>query len=109
MEGGREYVKHHLALYVGGMGARGKNFYNDLVCRYGYEAEAAQIQDLYLGGRSSRRRRRSPTLWSTRWRSSAPREQIADRLGAWRECGVTTLIVQSRDLETLRAMAEIVL
>ena len=39
-EGGREYVKHHLALYVGGMGARGKNFYNDLVCRYGFEAEA---------------------------------------------------------------------
>ena len=53
-EGGREYVKHHLALYVGGMGARGKNFYNDLVCRYGYEEEAARIQDLYLGGQEAR-------------------------------------------------------
>ena len=40
-----------LALYIGGMGARGKNFYNDLACRYGFEAEAKKIQDLYLDGK----------------------------------------------------------
>ena len=40
-----------VALYVGGMGARGKNFYNDLACRYGYEEEAGEIQDLYLDGK----------------------------------------------------------
>src|SRR6266581_3604847 len=46
-EAGREFLKPYYALYVGGMGARGKNFYNDLMRRYGYEAEAERIQDLY--------------------------------------------------------------
>ena len=47
----RDIIKPRLALYVGGMGARGKNFYNELVCRYGYEAAAKAIQDLYLSGK----------------------------------------------------------
>jgi F420-dependent oxidoreductase-like protein len=46
-----DQVRPHLALYVGGMGARGKNFYNDLTCRYGYEAAAKEVQDLYLSGK----------------------------------------------------------
>ena len=46
-----EMARPMVALYVGGMGARGKNFYNDLACRYGYEAEAKEIQDLYLDGK----------------------------------------------------------
>src|SRR5438876_10499857 len=49
-DAGREFLKPYYALYVGGMGARGTNFYNDLMCRYGYEADATRIQDLYLGG-----------------------------------------------------------
>ena len=76
VEGGREYVKHHLALYVGGMGARGKNFYNALVCRYGYEEAAARIQDLYLGGRARGGRRRSRCA---RRRGRARRVTGADR------------------------------
>src|SRR6185503_9745244 len=47
----RNMVKPMLALYIGGMGARGRNFYNDLACRYGYEAAAKEIQDLYLDGK----------------------------------------------------------
>ncbi|HLK45519.1 MAG TPA: LLM class F420-dependent oxidoreductase, partial [Acidimicrobiales bacterium] len=47
----RELARPGVALYVGGMGAKGKNFYNELACRYGYEREAAQIQDLYLAGK----------------------------------------------------------
>src|SRR3546814_9833904 len=47
----REMSRPMVALYVGGMGAKGKNFYNDLVCRYGFEEEAAKIQDLYLDGK----------------------------------------------------------
>ena len=47
----REFARPMIALYVGGMGAKGRNFYNDLACRYGFEAEAAQIQDLYLDGK----------------------------------------------------------
>ncbi len=108
-EGGREFVKHHLALYVGGMGARGKNFYNDLVCRYGYEAEAARIQDLYLGGKKLEAAAAVPDALVDEVALVGSREEIADRLDAWRECGVTTLIVQSRDLDTLRAMAELAL
>jgi F420-dependent oxidoreductase-like protein len=109
VEGGREYVKHHLALYVGGMGARGKNFYNDLVCRYGYEAEAAEIQDLYLGGKKLEAAAAVPDALVDEVALVGSRERIADRLAAWRECGVTTLIVQSRDPETLQTMAELCL
>ena len=47
----REFARPMMALYVGGMGAKGQNFYNDLVCRYGFEKEAEQIQDLYLDGK----------------------------------------------------------
>ena len=49
--GFRDMARPMIALYVGGMGAKGKNFYNDLVCRYGFEDEAAEIQDLYLDGK----------------------------------------------------------
>ncbi len=108
-EGGREYVKHHLALYVGGMGARGTNFYNDLVCRYGYEEEAARIQDLYLGGKKLEAAASVPDALVDEVALVGSREEIADRLDAWRACGVTTLIVQSHDPETLRTMAELVL
>ena len=45
-----DFARPFFALYVGGMGARGKNFYNDLACQYGFEKEAKEIQDLYLGG-----------------------------------------------------------
>ena len=61
----RELARPTVALYVGGMGARGRNFYNDLARRYGYEKEAAEIQELYLGGRRRTRPPWSPTSsWS---------------------------------------------
>ncbi len=109
VEGGREYVKHHLALYVGGMGARGKNFYNALVCRYGYEEEAARIQDLYLDGKKLEAVAAVPDQLVDEVALVGSREQIADRLEAWKACGVTTLIVQSHDAKTLQVMAELVL
>ena len=109
LEGGREYVKHHLALYVGGMGARGRNFYNDLVCRYGYEADAARIQDLYLSGKKLEAAAAVPDALVDEVALVGSRERIADRLEAWRESGVTTLLVQSQDVATLRTMAELVL
>ena len=55
VESGREFLKPYYALYIGGMGARGQNFYNDLACRYGYEDAAREIQDLYLDGQQARR------------------------------------------------------
>jgi F420-dependent oxidoreductase-like protein len=103
----RDVVKQSLALYVGGMGARGRNFYNALVCRYGYEREAAEVQDLYLGGKKREAVAAVPDALVDEVALVGPRERIAARLDAWRECGVTTLLCQTRDVETMRMMAEL--
>jgi F420-dependent oxidoreductase-like protein len=104
----RDAVKPHLALYIGGMGARGDNFYNALVSRYGYEREAAEIQELFLGGRQREAAAAVPDRLVDEVALVGPRERIAERLQAWRECGVTTLLCQTRDVETMRLMAEVV-
>jgi F420-dependent oxidoreductase-like protein len=104
----RDVVKQSLALYVGGMGARGTNFYNALVCRYGYEREAAEVQELYLGGKKREAVAAVPDSLVDEVALVGPRERIAARLDAWRECGVTTLLCQTRDVGTMRLMAELV-
>jgi F420-dependent oxidoreductase-like protein len=109
VQAGRDFVKPQLALYVGGMGARGQNFYNTLVGRYGYEAEAATIQDLYLEGKKLEAIAAVPDALVDEVALVGPRERIAERLEAWRESGVTTLLVQTHDRATLRAMAELIL
>jgi F420-dependent oxidoreductase-like protein len=103
----RSVVKQSLALYVGGMGAKGKNFYNALACRYGFEREAAEVQELYLGGRQREAVAAVPDALVDEVALVGPRERIADRLSAWRACGVTTLLCQTRDVETIRLMAEL--
>jgi len=107
--GALDSLKPHVALYVGGMGARGKNFYNTLVGRYGYEQAAAEIQELYLGGKQREAIAAVPDALVDEVSLVGPKERIAERLAAWRECGVTTLVVGSRDETTLRTMAELVL
>lgn len=109
LDEGRDAVRPMLALYIGGMGARGKNFYNDLVCRYGYEAAAARIQDLYLDGKQREAIAAVPDALVDEVALVGTRERIAERLEAWRESGASTLLVQSGDLATLRTMAELVL
>ncbi len=106
---GRDAVRPMLALYVGGMGARGKNFYNDVVRRYGYEAEAERIQELYLAGRQREAIAAVPDALVDEVALVGPRERIADRLAAWRESGAGTLLVQTHDPVALRTMAELVL
>ena len=103
----RAAVKPRLALYVGGMGARGKNFYNDLVCRYGYEAEAQRIQDLYLAGRKEEAAAAVPDALVDEVALCGPRERIADRLAQWRTCGITTMIVATQGVDNVRTMAEL--
>jgi F420-dependent oxidoreductase-like protein len=105
VEAGRDAVRPVLALYVGGMGT----YYNRLVGRYGYEAEAAAIRELYLGGKQRDAAAAVPDALIDELCLVGPRERIADRLGAWRESGVTTLLVQTRERETLRTMAELLL
>ena len=104
----RDVVKQHLALYVGGMGARGENFYNALVCRYGYEREAAEVQELFLGGRQRDAAAAIPDSLVDEVALVGPRGRIAERLDAWRACGVTTLLCQTHDVETLRLMVELI-
>src|SRR5215472_5327260 len=88
----RDRVKPMLALYVGGMGARGKNFYNDLICRYGYEDAAQQIQDLYLDGKKQSAALAVPDALVDEVALCGPRERIAELLQPWQTSRATTLI-----------------
>jgi F420-dependent oxidoreductase-like protein len=105
----RNMIKPHLALYIGGMGAREKNFYFNIACRYGYEEAANKIQDLYLAGKKMEAVMAVPDELVDEVALCGPRERIADRLAAWKECGITTLICGASDIETLRVMAELAL
>ena len=105
----RTAVKPNLALYIGGMGARGKNFYNDLARRYGYEAAADKIQDLYLSGKKAEAVAAVPDALVDEVALCGPRERIRDRLSAYKEAGVTTLICGTSQPEAVRLMAELVL
>jgi len=109
LEFGRDMVKPFLALYIGGMGARGKNFYFDLACRYGYEQAATEIQDLYLAGKKEEAIRLVPDELVDETSLVGPKEAIRDRLDAWRESGVITLLISTMDMATVRTMAELLL
>jgi F420-dependent oxidoreductase-like protein len=100
-------VKPGLALYIGGMGAPGKNFYNDLACRYGYEKEAAVIQELYLQGKKKDAIAAVPNQLVDEVALCGPKERIADRLEAWKDAGVTTLICTLHEASAMKAMAEL--
>jgi F420-dependent oxidoreductase-like protein len=101
-----DFVRPMIALYVGGMGARGKNFYNDLACRYGFERPAKEIQDLYLDGKKKEAAAAVPFEMIDEVALLGPKERIADRVGAWREAGVTTMILGAQQPEALELMAE---
>jgi F420-dependent oxidoreductase-like protein len=103
------FVRPQIALYVGGMGARGRNFYNDLACRYGFEAEAKEIQDLYLDGKKQEAAAAVPLEMIDEVCLIGPKERIADRLAVWKESGVGTLIMQAAQPEALELMAELAL
>ena len=110
-----EQVRPQLALYIGGMGARGKNFYNDLARRYGYEDEARTIQDLYLDGRKDEAAAVVPEELVRAVSLVGPESYVAERVAAFREAGVTTLVLQPLDgspegrlrtVETMRKIAD---
>jgi F420-dependent oxidoreductase-like protein len=109
LQAARDFVKPHVALYVGGMGAKGQNYYNALAARYGYESEAREIQELYLGGKQLEAIAAVPDALVDEVALVGSREQVADRLEAWKESPVTTLLIQGHDPATLRTMAELVL
>jgi alkanesulfonate monooxygenase SsuD/methylene tetrahydromethanopterin reductase-like flavin-dependent oxidoreductase (luciferase family) len=89
----RDSARASIALYVGGMGARDRNFYNDLMRRYGYEAEARTIQDLYLAGRKDEAAAAVPAEFLELSSLVGPAGHVKERVEAYREAGVTMLNV----------------
>jgi F420-dependent oxidoreductase-like protein len=106
---GLDALKPYYALYIGGMGARGKNFYNSLFQRYGFEAEAALIQELFLEGRQRDAAAAVPDAFVDRVALVGPKERIAERLAAFEAAGATTILASTRDVAALRALAEVAL
>ena len=102
-------VKGMLALYIGGMGARNKNFYNDYAKRLGYEGEAKKIQDLYLDGKKMEAMAAVPDKLVDEIALVGSKERIQERLAAWKVSGVTDMLVGAGQPEALRALAEALL
>ena len=109
----RQPVRDWLALYIGGMGARGKNFYNDYAVRLGFEAAAAAIQDFYLGGKKGEAAAAVPDKLVDAVALVGPAARIRERLDAWQAAGrrgsVGTMILKTADAAALRLVAECVL
>jgi F420-dependent oxidoreductase-like protein len=89
----RDFARPLTALYVGGMGAKGKNFYNELMVRYGFEKEAAVIQDLYLDGKKKEAEAAIPDEFLELTTLCGPASYVAERVAAYRDAGVTHLQV----------------
>jgi len=93
------WVKPQLALYIGGMGAKGKNFYNELATRYGYGDVAAQIQDLFLAGKKAEAIAAVPDDLVRAVSLVGPRGYVKERVAAFAEAGATTLLLQPLSLD----------
>ncbi|TDK91316.1 LLM class F420-dependent oxidoreductase [Mycolicibacterium mucogenicum] len=93
VEGMREFIKPHIALYIGGMGAKGKNFYHNVATKYGYGAEADRIQELYLAGDKDGAAKVVPDELVRDISLIGSREFVKERVAAFREAGVTVLNV----------------
>jgi alkanesulfonate monooxygenase SsuD/methylene tetrahydromethanopterin reductase-like flavin-dependent oxidoreductase (luciferase family) len=102
-------VKAMLSFYVGGMGAKKKNFHMELMGRMGFEAEALKIQDLFFEGKREEAMAVVPDEFADEISLVGSKARIRDRLAAWRETPVSTLLLATRDVDTMRTMAELVL
>lgn len=102
-------IKGMLALYIGGMGARSKNFYNDYAKRLGYAAEAAKIQDLYLDGKKAEAMAAVPDRLVDEIALVGPKERILERLQVWKASPVTDMLIGGGQREALQVLAEGVL
>jgi F420-dependent oxidoreductase-like protein len=105
----RNAVKPMLALYIGGMGARDKNFYNDYARRLGYEEAAVKVQDHFLAGRRAEAMAAVPDALVDEVALVGSRERVRDRLAAWKASPVGTLCLGTGQIEALRTVAELVL
>ncbi len=102
-------VKSMLGFYIGGMGSKKRNFHMELMGRMGFEAEAAKVQDLFMAGKRAEAVAAVPDQFADEISLCGPIDRIKERLEAWKETPVTTLLLANQDSATMRAMAEIVL
>ena len=102
-------IKPALALYIGGMGAKGKNFYYDLACRFGFSEAADTIQELYLQGLKGQAMMAAPDALVDAVALVGSKARIRDRLQLWRDCPITTLNISAFSVDTVRFLAEEVL
>ncbi len=109
LESARNAVRPMLALYIGGMGAKGKNFYNDLAVRYGYEEAAEKIQTLYLSGQRGEAMMAVPDDLIDKVALVGSKARIKDRLQLWQDSPITTMNIGVYNIDDLRTMAELVL
>ncbi|HEY0950761.1 LLM class F420-dependent oxidoreductase [Nocardioides sp.] len=107
VKGMLDFMRPMYALYVGGMGARGKNFYNELACQYGYEKEAKEIQDLYLDGHKRDAEAKVPLEWLEAGNLVGPASYVQERIAAFREAGVTSLQVSPASEDPAATIAQI--
>jgi alkanesulfonate monooxygenase SsuD/methylene tetrahydromethanopterin reductase-like flavin-dependent oxidoreductase (luciferase family) len=103
----RDYARPNVALYVGGMGARDKNFYNDVARRYGFVDEAIEIQDLYLDGKKDDAAAKVPAEWLEKSSLVGPPSYIAERVAAYKEAGVTVLSVSPVGSDPVKAIEQL--
>ena len=109
VEAGLMPVKMMLGFYIGGMGAKGKNFHTDLMARMGYEEAAFKIQELFFEGRRDEAIAMVPTEFADEISLVGPPARIKDRLQAWKESPVTTLTMYGSSKDQMRQIADIVL
>jgi len=99
-------LKPVLALYIGGMGAKGRNFYYDLACRFGFDEAADAIQDLYLQGRKGEAMMAVPDALVDAVALVGSKARIRDRLQLWRDCPITSLNITAFSVDAVRFLAE---
>ena len=109
IEAGLAPVKAMLGFYIGGMGAKGQNYHTKLMQRMGYEAEALKVQELFFAGRRDEAIAAVPSAFADEISLVGPIERIRDRVAAWEDSPVTTILVHGGDVEGLRHAAEAVL
>lgn len=107
LENLRELARPMAALYIGGMGAKGKNFYNTLTRRYGYEKEAQEIQELYLAGKKEEAAALVPDELLEKTSLVGPAGYVKERIAAFREAGVTVLNVTAIGPDALRSIEQL--
>ncbi len=101
------FIKLSLSFYIGGMGAKDRNFHLDVISRMGFEGEARKVQELFMDGKRDEAARAVPDALADEISLVGSKERIRDRLAAWKESPVTTILTGTQDENTVRTLADL--